>query len=308
MKVVALIPAFNEESTIRTVVTNVKKHVDSVLVIDDGSTDQTVREAEMAGATVISHTHNRGVGASFKTGLQACLKDKADVMVTLDADGQFNPEDIPRIIEPILSGKADFVTASRFLNQEHVAGMGRTKQFGNNLFTGLVNRLTNLKMSDTQCGFRAYGKEALLRLVVFGDFTYTQEVFLDLAHKNVRIAEVPIEVRPRLKGKSKVVKNPFSYGFRAIKIILLAERDHRPLRFFGAISGFFFTASIVSGLIVSVNWLLSGRTSPYSNLILISGVLVLIGFTFLVLALAADMLGREKAVQEEILYQIRKNN
>jgi hypothetical protein len=185
--------------------------------------------------------------------------------------------------------------------------MGKVKRFGNNLFTKLVNRMTRLKMSDTQCGFRAYGKEALQRLVVFGDFTYTQEVFLDLAYKNVRITEVPIAVRPRLKGRSKVVKNPFSYGLRAIKIILLAERDHRPLRFFGAISGVFLLLSLIAGSIVTINWLMSGMTTPYSGLIMISGILGLIGISFLVLALAVDMLGREKAIQEEILYLMRKN-
>lgn len=308
MKVIAFIPAFNECHTIRSVVENVRNFVDLVIVVDDGSVDNTVEEAKAAGAHVISHTHNRGVGASFKTGFYACLNENADIMVTLDGDGQFNPEDIPRLIAPIIEDKADFVTGSRFLDNTSIEGMGKTKHFGNRIFTSLVNFFTKLNMSDTQCGFRAYGREALYRMVVFGEFTYTQEVFLDLAYKNLRISEIPIVVKPRLKGKSRVVKNPFSYGFRALKIIMLAERDHHPLRFFGTIGGVGLAFSVISGLVVFINWLFTGKTSPYSSLIVVSGVMALMGFTFIVLAIAVEMLGRQRTIQEEILYYIRKNN
>lgn len=307
MKIVALIPAYNEEGTITTVIEQALRLVSSVVVVDDGSKDQTAKLAKDAGAIVISHSINMGVGESFKTGLRAALDMDADILVTLDGDNQFYIEDLPRIISPIIEGKADFVTGSRFMEGDGDAKMTHMKKFGNRIFTNLVSRMVGKEFTDTQCGFRAYSKESLLRMTLFGRFTYTQEVFLNLANSNLRIVEVPIKVRPRETGESKVVKNPFHYGFKAIKIILLAERDHHPLRFFGTISGVFFLLGILSLTFVFINWLVIGMTSPYTSLITVGGFSIIIGAILLVIALMADMLGRHRQIQEEVLYLLRKN-
>jgi len=305
-KIIAIIPAFNEESTIRSVISETMKWVDQIIVVDDGSTDNTASIARELNTIVLSHSRRMGVGAAFSSGIDKALSLGADIVVTLDADGQFDPNEIPKLIQPIIEGKADFVTGSRFLNDNQVPGMNKTKRIGNSFFTRLTNWLTGMNFTDTQCGFRAYSKEALLRLTTFGRYTYTQEVFLDLVNKNMRAIEVPVRVFPRKSGKSKVVRNPFSYGLRALKIILQAERDHHPLRFFTAISLCFIIPSITMFSFVFAHWLVSGKTSPFTSLLSISGTLFLVGIIFIVLALIADMQGRQRKIQEEILYLLRR--
>jgi glycosyltransferase involved in cell wall biosynthesis len=305
-KTIAVIPAFNEKYTIQSVILETMRWVDQIIVVDDGSTDNTALIAKECGAIVVSHPRNMGVGAAFSTGIDKALSLGADIVVTLDADGQFDPNDIPKIIQPIIEEKADFVTGSRFMNGELVPGMNGIKKAGNRFFTRLTSWLTGMKFTDTQCGFRAYSREALLRITTFGRFTYTQEVFLDLINKNMRVVEVPIKVLPRQNGKSKVVRNPFTYGLRALKIILQAERDHHPLRFFTAISTCFIIPAITMFSFVFAHWLLSGKTSPFTSLLSISGTLFLVGIIFIVLALIADMQGRQRKIQEEILYLLRR--
>lgn len=308
MKIIAFIPAYNEENTIKDVIIGALNYVDEVIVVDDGSTDQTAQRANEAGAFVHSNPRNLGVGATFKNGINVAMDRGADALVTLDGDNQFYVEDIPRLIEPILKGEADLVTGTRFSKEGMGQEMGKTKAFGNRFFSKLISRLTGQEFSDTQCGFRAYSREALMRLNLYGKFTYTQEVFLNLVKKNLAVTEVPIKVKPRKNGRSRVVKNPFHYGIRAMKIILLAERDHYPLKFFGVLSAAFFIPALVSLALVLANWLFYQQTNPYSNLITIGGFLFLMGVVMLVVALFADMIGRQRQLQEEILYHLRKSN
>lgn len=306
MKVVGLIPAFNEEATIVEVINGAKQFIDEIIVVDDGSTDNTSTLANEAGAIVVLHPRNLGVGAAFSTGVKKALSLGADILVTFDADGQFDPSDIPRLTRPIIEGKADFVTGTRFFNNQPVPYMSSIKRIGNNIFTKIVNWLCGTEFSDTQCGFRAYSKEALLKLTNFGRFTYTQEVFIELVNKNMRIVEVPVRVKAREHGKSKVVKNPFNYGLRALKIIIQAERDYHPLRFFSLLSLLFHIPGLILMGVAGVNWMLTGMTSPYTSLIFMGGILIIVGIIFIILALIADMNGRQRILQEEILYMLRK--
>jgi len=306
VRTACIIPAINEEATIAEVLSEVMGYVDHVILVDDGSTDRTPLIAKEMGVSVLSHQMNMGVGAAFQTGVREALKTDADVVVTYDADGQFRPEEIPSLIAPIIEGEADFVSGTRFSDGFSDLESTWAKKFGNRLFTRIVNRLVGSNFTDTQCGFRAYSREALLRLTTFGRFTYTQEVFLDLASKNMRMKEVPIHVRPRKVGKSKVVRNPVHYGLRALKIIIQFERDFRPLRFFSIVSLFFLLPGLAMLLIVLFNWLLTGMSSPYTSLISIGGILILVSIIFIILALIADMNGRQRVLQEEMLYLLRK--
>lgn len=303
MKIVALIPAYNEEKTIERMVTGVKAHVDTVVVIDDGSQDKTGHYAERAGAVVVSHHENRGVGAAVKTGIEKGLQLGADILVSIDADGQFSPDDIPRLITPLLSDEADFVTGSRFSNGSPT--MPRVKRMGNTLFTWLVNVLTHSSFTDTQCGFRAISREAAIRITLFGDFTYTQETFLDLVSKKMRMKEVPVKVVYDETRKSRVVKNPLSYGVSALLIIVRTIVDLYPFKVFGLLGSVIFVSGAVSGFTLFVRWILTSKVSPYTSLVTLSGVLLIVGFLCIVLALIADMLGRQRRIQEEILYYAR---
>lgn len=311
MKLVVTIPAYNEEKTIARMVAEVPRAIEGVdqvevLVIDDGSTDGTVQQAKEAGADrVVSHAGNMGVGAAFATGRDSALGMGADIIVTMDADGQFDPKDIPRLIEPVLEGQADFVTGSRFLDRRLKPKMSRIKRIGNNFFTRIVNSLTGQKLADTQCGFRAYSWEAAMRSNTFGDFTYTQEVLIDLLNKKMKVREVPVQVRER-EGESRVVTHWYSYGLKALVISIRTFRDHKPLKFFGSVSLLALIPGVMIGLFVLAYWVSTGRTSPFTSLLYLVVVLLVLGTIFIVLALIADMLGRLRGIEEELLYDSKR--
>lgn len=308
-KIVVIIPALNEEKTLGFVIKDIKKVVKDavIIVVDDGSRDNTVKVALEEGVTkVISHKRNRGLGVAFKTGINNALKIGADIIVSIDADGQFNPEDIPRLVRPILDEKADMVTCSRFLYRKHLPKMPLIKRFGNKLFTKLVNIITRRRYTDTQCGFRAYSRKAALSMILFGEYTYTQEIFIDLVSRGFRIIEVPCEVKGQRKGKSKLIKNVFSYGIKALLIILRTMRDYQPLKFFGFIGLVVFSIGFVSSLILSVRWLIIHQIYPYMFLVYINVVLLFFGFLLIILAFLADMFDRQRKLQEEILFRLKK--
>lgn len=307
MKLVVMIPAYNEEKTVGSVIREIPDEIPGVefvgsLVIDDGSTDETTKIARQAGAhKILSHKTNIGLGASFRDGINYALGMGADIIVNIDADEQFDPKDISRLIEPILKKEADFVTASRFLNKDAEFRMPWIKKIGNRIFTRIVSRLTNRELTDTQCGFRAYSKEAALRLNIFSDFTYTQEVFLDLVNKGLSVKEIPVRIKER-EGKSKMVKHWHTYGFNALIIIIRTFRDYKPLAFFGSIGLVIFLPGIATGLFMLIHWCIVGRTSPYTSLLYITVIMSILGIIFIVLALIADMIGRQRKIEEEILY------
>jgi len=312
MKLVVLIPAFNEEESIADVIKQIPKRIPGVesvkiLVVNDGSTDSTAEVSRKAGAAVVSHRSNKGVGAAFTTGVDAALERGADIIVNVDADGQFNPRDIPALVKPILDNRADMVTCSRFLDKNLEPDMPWVKKFGNGFFTRLVNFCTGQRFTDTQCGFRAYSREAALRLTLFGQFTYTQESFLDLVNKGLRVVEVPLRVRgERAYGKSKVVSNVFSYGLRALTIIVRSARDYQPLKFFGSAALFLISVGTIIGLALFIRLLLIHQVSPYMYAVYLALVFVIVGFLLLVLALIADMSDRQRRLNEEILYRLKK--
>jgi len=207
MKLCILIPAFNEEQTIADVIGRIPNSIENVddifiLVVDDGSSDRTVELAKSAGAVVISHSHNKGVGGAFATGLNTALELGADIMVNIDADGQFSPDEIPFLIAPIIANEADFVAGNRFTTQNgklvKPPKMSALKFWGNKQMSRLISMLSGQHFDDVSCGFRAYSKEAMMQLNLTGKFTYTQETFLDLANKELVIKSVPVHVRGSL--------------------------------------------------------------------------------------------------------------
>jgi glycosyltransferase involved in cell wall biosynthesis len=313
MKLVVTIPALNEEATIARVVEGVPRKIAGVeevevIVVNDGSTDRTAEEAARAGALVVT-LHNRpGLGKVFGTGLERAMRRGADVIVNIDGDGQFNPADISKLIEPILEGEADFVTCSRFADPELRPTMPPVKYWGNRAVTRMINWVCGgTRFTDVSCGFRAFNREAAYRLTLFGRFTYTQETFIDLFSKGLRMAEVPLRVRGvREHGTSRIASSIFKYATNSLPIILRAMRDIQPLKFFGGIAMLFFVPGILLGGFVTVYYLMYGRTTPYTSLITMSGVAIVLAFLLGVLALLADMMGRHRKISEELLYLARR--
>lgn len=311
MKLVVFIPAYNEEKTIARVIQEIPKKIEGIddleiLVVDDGSIDNTVAEAKKAGALVVSHAKNEGLGIAFSTGIETALKRKADIVVNMDADGQFDSKEIPKLIKPILEKRAEMVAGSRFETKDSIAQVPFIRRLGNKGFTSLVNILTKGNFTDSQCGFRAYSREALLRLNLFGRFTYTQEVFLDLLYKGLKIEQIPVKVRYYQERKSKISGSLFSYALRAITIILRTFRDYKPLVFFGIPGLAIFGTGIILWLYSLIYWLIYFQTTPVRMYFFVGTGLLIFGFLLIILALIADMLKRIRKNQEEILYKLKK--
>lgn len=311
MNLLVVIPCLNEESSLAGVIKAIPTsipgiEVTKILVIDDGSTDQSAKVATDAGAMVKSHMFNLGVGQALHTALEFALSNKFDIMVNIDADGQFSPDQISNVVRPIIDGEAEFVTGSRFLEKKDIPHMSIVKQWGNGKMTNLINRLTRRRFTDVSCGFRAYSRQAMLKLNLHGQFTYTQETFLNLVFNNIKIVEVPIHVKYFPGRKSRVAGNLFQYAMRTSNIIFRTYRDYRPLRFFWSAS--FVTMVPALGFIgFLIGWrLFSGSFTPHIWSGFIGGTIFFVSMSLFIVGLIADMMGRSRRNQEEILYYLRK--
>ena len=313
MKLLVMLPCLNEAATISEVIHSIPRKIAGVeavdvVVINDGSSDDSESVAKKAGAEVISHKVNQGVGKAFQSGLNFALNKNYDMMVNIDSDGQFSPQDIPKLVMPILEGKAEFVTASRFLSGKMIPHMSSVKLWGNHKMSKLISKLANKSFTDVSCGFRAYSRETLSRLTLHGQFTYTQETFLDLAFKNIKMIEVPIDVKYFPDRQSRVARSILNYAYNTSLIIFRTYRDYQPLKFFWSIA----TAFAVPGtLLLSflLSWYLTkGSFTPHIWSGFLGGSLMAVALTFFIVGIFADMLDRIRANQEEILYRLRRES
>ena len=311
--VVVTIPAYNEAATVGDVISKVPADICGagrveVVVINDGSGDNTAEAASQAGARVINFSHNKGLGAAFGQGVRSALGMGADIIVNIDGDGQFDPADIPKLIKPIIDGQADMVTASRFADTELVPDMPWIKKWGNRRVANIVNKLAGLNLRDVSCGFRAYSRDAAMRVTLLGGHTYTHEIILDMAFRGLRILEVPVKVLGVRKiGKSRVANNLFKYGWNSLVIMLRAFRDYRPMQVFGGISLLFLAAAVLCGGFVVVHYLRTGGFSPYIFVAFIGGGFAFISLICYITALLAGMINRLRILQDEQLFLLRKN-
>jgi glycosyltransferase involved in cell wall biosynthesis len=314
-KYIVIIPAFNEESTIASVLARIPefKHprVDlEVVVIDDGSSDRTADLARKAGATVISHLINQGNGVSLKDGLQYALEKGADITIAIDADGQFDPAEIPQLIAPLLSGTADFCAGDRFSGTDGIQTrpefMSPIKFWGNQQMTSLINRLADTRMKDVSSGFRAYSREALLNLNLAGKFTITHETILDLGFKKLRLMSVPVNVKYFPERKSRVAGNLFQYSGQALRIIFKAYRDYKPLRFFGYLAMPPMVIGIAGLIFLLIHYILTGDFSPYKFVGFVGIYLFSLGLLLWIIGFLSDILVGIRMTQEKQLYYQKK--
>ena len=305
--IAVVIPAYNEEKQIGQVIETMPEFVDHVLVVNDGSSDKTIEIAQKHNAKTVSHKKNQGVGAAFNTGVKTILNMDVDIMVNIDADGQFKPEDIKKLVTPIIENRADFVTASRFIDKAYHPNRSKVKFWGNQFMSRFISRLTKQKFYDVSCGFRAYSKETLQRLNLFGDFTYTQESFIDLAFKNMTILEIPVYVKgKREHGKSKVAANLFRYGIQTLKIIIRTFRDYKPFRLFGYLSLITFLIGLAFAVFLGIHYLQTGAFTPHKWAGFTAGFFLVITLLFLLIGFIMDMFARMRQNQEEILFELKK--
>lgn len=239
-KVIVFLPALNEEDSIGDVIRNIPRHFHplievEVLVIDDGSTDDTVLRAKEAGADYIwSAKKNMGLGAAVRTGLSECVRLEADIGVMIDADREYPPEQIPDLIAPILKGEADYTMGSRFMNK--VRGMKFHRRIGNYVFTLLQSILLRKWIVDGQSGMRAFSRQAMEHAEIIHNYNYAQVLTLNLVRKGFRIKEVPISYKVRTTGQSFITFRGYVSSVlpaimkeirRPVKKVVVDEKAHK---------------------------------------------------------------------------------
>ncbi|KKR78799.1 MAG: Glycosyl transferase family 2 [Candidatus Nomurabacteria bacterium GW2011_GWA2_40_9] len=291
MRVVITIPAYNEERTIGKVISNIKevmkktKYSYRILVVDDGSKDKTAEISKKSGAVVYKHPKKYGLAETFKTEMQKCLELNADVIVHIDADGQYLAREIPLLIREIEKGN-ELVLGSRFKGK--IESMPLIKRLGNIAFSKVISQITKVKITDAQTGFRAFTKEVAKKINIISNYTYTQEQIIRAARKKFKIKEVPVYFASRKSGKSRLISNPFRYAANAWINIFRIYRDYEPLKFFGAIGGFFFSIGALIGLwFVYLHFTSGIRGHP--GLITLMFLLLIMGIQIAIFGFLADM-------------------
>jgi len=309
MRLIVMIPAYNEEETIASVIKKVPRKIQGidsiqVLVINDGSTDKTVEVAREAGADhIMSHKTNLGLGVAFRDGINQALNMGANVIVNIDADGQYNAREIPKLIVPIVESKADIVLGWR--NTSNLEFVSISKKMGNKIATWVTRKASGLPIRDSQTGCRAFSQEAALRMNLSGRYTYVQETLIQAKDKGLRVEEVPVEFKER-KGNSRLIYSLSSYAKEAGGIIIKSYRDRAPLKVFSYIGTVFIIAGIIFALRVLVHFFETGMVSGRIGSIVLASMLITLGFLVFVLGLLADMFKTHRELQEEILYKLKK--
>ncbi len=272
--------AYNEEDLIGRTIAKIPRTLPKVdkieiLVVNDGSCDKTVDVAMNAGADkIVSHKTNMGVGAAFMTGIRNAISMNADIVVTVDADGEANLDHLSDLINPIINNQFDVVIGTRFW-KGNPSTYKKLNFIGNKIFTKLVSFVAGHKFTDTQTGYRAYSRDAIENISVVNEFTYTQEVLLDLYFKKFRIGETPITFKHRTD--SRLVRSIPRYTVRALSIIINTLVFHRPIMAFGLFALFLCSIGIAAKIVTSIPGLIEVNTTLSSGLILLGAVSFMMG-------------------------------
>lgn len=287
MNLVVCIPAFNEERTIGDIVKRALKHSSEVIVCDDGSSDNTIEEAKKSGAVVLQHETNQGKGSALRTLFVKALEKNPEVIVTIDGDGQFLPEEIPKIIKPISENKADVVIGYRFDDTNKIPNY---RKIGNKVLDKMTNIASGLPFRDTQSGFRAYTQKTL-KTINFktNGFGADSEILINLSKKGFKIAEEKITVLYDTGGKTST-KNPISHSADVVTSLIELIAIQRPLLFVG-LPGLILT---IIGIIFSISVISIFNETRYFSIptTLVSLGLLIVGLILLLISVVLFAIGK----------------
>jgi glycosyltransferase involved in cell wall biosynthesis len=308
VKLVIQIPCYNEEATLPQTIRNLPTSLPGIdeieyLVIDDGCTDGTVKVAEELGVHHIVHLkRNSGLALAFSAGLEAALQAGADIIVNTDADNQYRGEDIIKLIQPILEGQADIVVGDRGVAAvEHFSPLKRLLQ---RLGSWVVERAAGIPIPDATSGFRAFSREAALRLTILGDYTYTLETLIQAGARRMPVVYVPVRINSPNR-QSRLIKNVPSFLALSTMAIVRFYTMYRPLRVFLAIGGVFIAGSTALGLRFLYYFVQGAGTGKVQSLIL-AAILAIVGFQVCLVGLIAEMVRLNRKMLEEALYRVRQ--
>jgi len=310
LKLIVQIPCFDEETTLPETLRDIPRHISGVdqieiLVIDDGSTDQTSQVARECGVEhVVRFKVNQGLARGFMVGLQTALHLGADIIVNTDADNQYSGGDIPKLIQPILEGRADVVIGDREV--ESIRHFSTTKKFLQRVGSWVVRVASGTRIPDAPSGFRAFSREAALRTNIVSGYTYTLETIIQAGHNRLAIAHVPVRTNPKTR-ESRLISNIWKYIWISASTIIRTYAMYQPLRFFSTIGVIIFTI----GLIISARYLYYmyiGEGAGHLQSLILAAVLMMLGFQTIVMGLISDLIAANRRLSEEIVYRLRKEN
>lgn len=307
MKLIIQIPCYNEAETLEIALNDLPKQIVGIdeieyLIINDGSRDNTVEVAKKWGVHyIVNFKQNKGLAKGFMAGIDACLKNGADIIVNTDADNQYCGEDIEKLVRPILDGKADIVIGERPIDDtEHFSPIKKKLQhFG----SWVVRKASNTDIPDAPSGFRAYSKEAALRLNVVNEYTYTLEQIVQAGRSKMAITSVPIRTNGELRP-SRLFNSMMGYVKRSMITIIRAFMMYKPLQFFFMLGTVPIIAGIILGIRFIVKLVTNGAAGNVQSLILAS-MLIIIGVLIYVVGLLADVIAANRKILEDIQYHVR---
>ena len=308
MKLIIQVPCLNEAEALPATLADLPKSVPGIdvietLVIDDGSRDNTVAVARAHGVNhVVRFRRRKGLAAAFMAGIDACLKQGADFIVNTDADNQYSGSDIPRLLAPLQSGQADIVIGDR--NIRDLAHMSWPKKMLQRLGSWVVRQVSGTTVPDTTSGFRAYTREAALQMTVVSEFSYTLESIIQAGKKKMAIAHVPVGSNARTRP-SRLFDSVFSYIKQSGATIVRIYAMYEPLKIFTYVGGAIFLV----GLAVSARFLyfyfFTHESAGKVQSLILSAVLMIVGFQILLIALVADVISGTRKLLEEVLFRVR---
>jgi glycosyltransferase involved in cell wall biosynthesis len=308
MKLIIQIPCYNEAETLAITLAALPRHIEGFnkvewLIVDDGSSDNTIEVARENGVDhVVSFTTNRGLAAAFIAGLHACVALGADVIVNTDADNQYNADDIPELVAPILRSEADIVVGARPI--EDIEHFSFGKKILQKLGSWVVRLASNTNIPDSPSGFRALSRDAAMHMNVFNEYTYTLETIIEAGQKGIAITSVPIRVNPDLRP-SRLVKNIPIYIIHSIATIVRIFVVYRPFRSFMLIGSILFLIGFMIGLRFLYLYLI-GEGEGHIQSVILSAVLLGMGFQTMLVALVADLEATNRKLMEDVQYMLRK--
>lgn len=301
MKLIVIIPAYNEEKTIGKVIKSIPRRIKGInkvetLVINDGSKDRTEKKAKQAGADyIISQQTNLGLAQAFQAGVCRALRLGADIIVNTDADNQYKQEEIPKLIAPILKGKADMVIGNRQV--ERLDHMPRLKKYGNILGSLTIRFVTKSKIKDVSSGFRAFSRKAAQQLRLFSYHTYAHETIIQAINKNIVIAEIPITFRKRQYGNSRLINSIWVHMKKSSATIIRSILMYKAFKALVAIGLFIMFLGILGGLRF-LYFLFIGDGGGHVQSLIFSSILISIGFTTCVMGVLADLISINRRLIE----------
>lgn len=308
MKLVVQIPCFNEEKTLPQTLNDIPRTIEGIdtieiLIIDDGSSDKTIAVAKECGVDhIVRFNRNKGLAKAFTAGLDACIQLGADIIVNTDGDNQYKGEEIPRLIRPILEGKSDIVVGDRQVsNIEHFSYIKKKLQ---KLGSWVVRKISETDVADTTSGFRAYSRDAALRLNIVSPYTYTLESIIQAGKKHMAISHLPVKTNRPMR-KSRLFTNIPDYIKRQAVTIIRMYTMFQPLRVFFYCGVALFSVGSLGVMRFLFYYFTAGGAGHLQSLFL-SGVLITLGVILFMLALVADIISFNRCLIEDTLYRVRK--